>query len=158
MPTLWEFTQEGAQMIALGRPRRGNSRRGRTSSVTSEMLQIPRCPVALVPHNTAARARASRAAIVVGFDRQPASQSAIAMAFDEAARRASELVAVHAVPRPDPSCETHARSNTANRDAEYALTHELAYWQLRYPNVAVFRLVTPHDPVQAFSATRGVPD
>ncbi len=78
------------------------------------------------------------------------------MAFDEAARRTAELVAVHAVPCPDSSGETHARGNAKNREAEYALTHALAYWQLRYPNIVVRRLVTPHDPVEALlSASRG---
>jgi hypothetical protein len=55
------------------------------------------------------------------------------VAFDEAARRSAELFAVHAVPCSDSSGETHARGNAKNREAEYALTHALAYWQLRYP-------------------------
>ena len=149
VPTLWEFTQQGAQMVALGRHSRGNTLRARMSSVTSEMLQTARCPVAVVPQNTVSRVRASRAPVVVGIDRQPACQLAIAVAFDEAARRTAELLAVHAVPCSDSSGETHARGMAKNREAEYALTHALAYWQLRYPNVVVRRLITPHDPVQA---------
>jgi nucleotide-binding universal stress UspA family protein len=149
VPTLWEFTQQGPQMIALGRHSRGNILRARMSSVTNEMLQTARCPVAVVPQNADSRVRARRAPVVVGIDRQPACQLAIAVAFDEAARRSAELVAVHAVPCSDSSGETHARGNAKNREAEYALTHALADWQLRYPNIVVRRLVTPHDPVQA---------
>ena len=43
------------------------------------------------------------------------------MAFDEAARRTAELVAVHAVPCPDSSAETDTRGNAKDREAEYAL-------------------------------------
>ena len=149
VPTLWEFTQQGAQMIALGRHSRGNTVRAKVSSVTSEMVQTARCPVVVVPHNRASRVRVNRAQVVVGVDRQPASQLAVAVAFDEAARRTAELVAVHAVPCLDSSGETHARGNAENREAEYALTNALAYWQLRYPDVVVRRSVTPHDPVEA---------
>jgi hypothetical protein len=56
---------------------------------------------------------------------------------------------LRSVPGTDSSGETDARGNAKNREAEYALTHALAYWQLRYPNVVVRRLVTPRDPVAA---------
>jgi nucleotide-binding universal stress UspA family protein len=149
VPTLWEFTQQGALMIALGRNNRGTALRAGSCSVASEMLQTARCPVALVPHDAVSRVQENGAQVVVGVDRQPASQLAIAAAFDEAARRTAELVAIHAVPCTGSSGETHARGNAKNREAEYALTHALAYWQLRYPNVVVRRLVTPRDPVEA---------
>lgn len=133
-------------MIALGQHGRGNAVRAGLSSVTSEILQAARCPVAVVPHNPDAWVRPNRAPVVVGVDRQPACQLAIAVAFDEAMRRTAELVAVHAIPCPDSSGVIHAAES---REAEYVLTHALAYWQLRYPSVVVRRLVTPRDPVQA---------
>jgi len=86
VPMLWEFTRHGAHMIVLGQHRQDSSRRAPLRSVTSELLQTAQCPVAVVPHRAVAPARASQAPIVVGIDRQPA-QLAIAMAFDEAARR-----------------------------------------------------------------------
>jgi nucleotide-binding universal stress UspA family protein len=50
MPTLWEFTQEGAQMIVLGRHGRDETRGAGLGSVTDGMLRMARCPVTVVPH------------------------------------------------------------------------------------------------------------
>jgi hypothetical protein len=44
------------------------------------------------------------APVVVGIDGSPASESATAIAFDEASRRDAELVAVHAWSSPVSSC------------------------------------------------------
>jgi nucleotide-binding universal stress UspA family protein len=76
VPTLWEFTQQGAQMIALGQNSRGNAVRAGLSSVTSEMLQTARCPVAVVPHIAVSRLSAHRAPVVLGVDPAPACQLA----------------------------------------------------------------------------------
>jgi nucleotide-binding universal stress UspA family protein len=147
MPTLWEFTQEGAQMIVLGRHGRGKTRGPALGSVTDEMLQTARCPVTVVPHEPASQTQAGRAAVVVGVNTSPASQLAIALAFDEAARRKAQLVAVHAV---TPAHRSAASGSTAvNLEAEYVWAHALADWQLRSPNVDVRSLVTLDDPVQA---------
>lgn len=147
VPTLWEFTQEGARMIVLGRHSRGNSRRAALGSVTDEMLQTARCPVTVVPHEPVSQTQAGPAAVVVGINASPASQLAIAVAFDEAARRKTLLVAVHAV-TPTHLWSTSGK-NAVTREAEYVCTHALADWQLRYPNVDVRRVVTRDDPVQA---------
>jgi len=147
VPTLWEFTQEGARMIVLGRRSRGNSRRAALGSVTDEMLQTARCPVTVVPHEPGSQTQAGPAAVVVGVNASPASQLAIDVAFDEAARRQTQLVAVHAVTPTHPS--STSGNNAVNREAEFVCTQPLADWQLRYPNVDVRRVVTRDDPVQA---------
>lgn len=147
MPTLWEFTQEGAQMIVLGRHGRDKTRGGRLGSVTDEMLRTARCPVTVVPHQPVSQTHAGRAPVVVGVTASPAGQIAIAVAFDEAARRKTQLVAVHAVAPAHGSAASG--SNVVNLGAEYVWAHALADWQLRTPNVDVRRLVTPDDPVQS---------
>jgi nucleotide-binding universal stress UspA family protein len=146
MPALWEFTQEGAQMIVLGRHGRGETREAGLGSVTDEMLQTARCPVTVVPHEPVSPTQAGRAPVVVGVNTSPASQLAIAVAFDEAARRKTQLVAVHAVA---PAYRSAASGSNAVLGAEYVWAHALADWQLRSPNVDVRCLVTPDDPVHA---------
>ena len=147
VPTLWEFTQEGARMIVLGRHGRGKTRLAALGAVTDEMLQTARCPVTVVPHEPVSPTQANRAAVVVGVNTSPASQLAIAIAFDEAAQRKTQLVAVHAVTPARQS--TTSGSNAVSVDAEYVWAHALADWQLRYPDIDVRRLVTREDPVQA---------
>ena len=147
MPTLWEFTQEGAQMIVLGRHGRGKPRGGRLGSVTDEMLRTARCPVTVVPPEPVSQTEAGRAPVVVGVNASSASQIAIAVAFDEAARRNTQLVAVQAVAPAHGSAASG--SDAVNLGAEYVWAYALATWQLRFPNVDVRRFVTPDDPVRA---------
>jgi nucleotide-binding universal stress UspA family protein len=147
VPTLWEFTQEGAQMIVLGRHGRGETGGAGLGSVTDGMLRTARCPVAVVPHERVWRPQADRSPVVVGVNTSPASELAVAVAFDEAARRETQLVAVHAVAPAHPSAASG--SDAANLWAECVWAHALARWQLRSPNVDVRSVVTPDDPVQA---------
>jgi nucleotide-binding universal stress UspA family protein len=149
VPTLWGFTQEGAQMIVLGQRSESETHRGRLGSVAVGMLQTARCPVAIVHDDPASRLQASRSPVVVGVDSSPTGELATAIAFDEAARRAAELVAVHAIRREGASADAHARGDAMHRDADNGLAHALADWQARYPDVTVRRLVTPGDPAQA---------
>ncbi|MDT7760960.1 MAG: hypothetical protein QOC63_380 [Mycobacterium sp.] len=147
MPTLWEFTQEGAEMIVLGRHGRGETGGARLGSVTDGMLRTARCPVAVVPHKPVCQSQADRSPVVVGVNPSAASQLAIAVAFDEAARRETQLVAVHALGSADGSVATG--SDAANLWAECVWAHALAGWQLRSPNVDARSVVAPDGPVQA---------
>ena len=147
VPTLWEFTREGARMIVLGRPCRGKTRRPALGSVTDEMLRLARCPVTVVPHEPLTQTQAGGAPVVVGVNTSAASELAVAVAFDEAAQRNTQLVAVHAVA---PAHRSVTRGgNAVNLEAEYLWARALADWQLRNPSVNVRRVVTPDDPVQA---------
>jgi nucleotide-binding universal stress UspA family protein len=79
----------------------------------------------------------------------------MAMAFDEAARRTAELIAVHAVPRPASPGAAEPPTKPNNRIAAHALADVLAIWQLRYPDVVVHQTVTNRDPVQALLSLTG---
>jgi nucleotide-binding universal stress UspA family protein len=149
VPTLWEFTQEGAQMIVLGCRSRNGACRASLGSVAEAVLQIARCPVTVVHHDRVSRVQDSRAPVVVGVDSSPACELATAIAFDEASRRAVELVAVHATNHPDVSVNVRDRSDAWHLEAEYVLAHALAGWQVRYPDVTVRRIITADNPVQA---------
>ena len=81
-----------AHMVVLGS--RGMTPLGRLllGSVSSGVLHHAHCPVAVLHDDPAD----SGGPVVVGVDGSPASDAAVALAFDEASRRAVELVALHA--------------------------------------------------------------
>lgn len=94
--------------------------------------------------------------VVVGVDGSPLSEAAVAFAFDEAALRRSELVAVHAW--HDPALDTRRLEPLlidpgTLADQERALLAErLAGWIERYPDVRVRQVLAPRRPVPGLLA------
>jgi nucleotide-binding universal stress UspA family protein len=83
---------------------------------------------------------------LVGIDGSPASESATAIAFDEASRRGVELVAVHAWSDNTGYELPGIEWSELEEQAEEALGERLAGWQERYPDVAVRRVVVLDRP------------
>ena len=83
-----------AQLIVVGSRGMGALGRLVLGSVSNALVQHARCPVAVI-HDDAGLAN-DNAPILVGVDGSPASEAAIALAFDEASRRRVQLVALHA--------------------------------------------------------------
>ena len=102
VPTLSGFSHKGSQMIVVGRRGRGGIHRALLGSVSSGVLHNAHGPVAVV-HDHASADPPSAAPVVVGVDGPPASESAIAIAFDEASRRGVDVVAVHGFEHADTS-------------------------------------------------------
>lgn len=136
VPTLSGFSHKGLQMIVVGRRGRGGIHRALLGSVSSGVLHNAHGPVAVV-HDHASADPPSAAPVVVGVDGPPASESAIAVAFDEASRRGVDVVAVHGFEHADTSM------------AGALLERKLAGWQERYPDVAVHRVITRDHPADA---------
>lgn len=136
VPTLSGFSHKGSQMIVVGRRGRGGIHRALLGSVSSGVLHNAHGPVAVV-HDHASADPPSAAPVVVGVDGPPASESAIAVAFDEASRRGVDVVAVHGFEHADTSM------------AGALLERKLAGWQERYPDVAVHRVITRDHPADA---------
>ena len=88
----------------------------------------------------------NQAPVLVGIDCSPASESATAVAFDEASRRGVELTALHAwsdvAVYQIPWLEWRS-------EAERGLAEYLAGWQERYPDVKVQRVVVLDHPGRA---------
>jgi nucleotide-binding universal stress UspA family protein len=136
VPILSSFARAQSHMIVVGRRRRGGIHRTLLGSVSRAVLRAAPCPVTIVHHHIAS-ARPSRAPIVVGVDSSAASTRATAIAFDEASRRAANVVAVHAV---DGSHRSQAR---------LLLTQTLAGFEQRYPDVDVRHVTVGAHPADA---------
>jgi nucleotide-binding universal stress UspA family protein len=136
VPILSSFTPAESHMIVVGRRRRGGIHRTLLGSVSSAMLHAAQCPVTVV-HDHIASARPSGAPIVVGVDCSAASTRATAIAFDEASRRAANVVAVHAIDGPHTS------------QAQELLTHTLSGFEQRHPDVGVRRVIVGAQPADA---------
>ena len=121
-------------MVVVGRRGRSGLRRALLGSVSSAVVHTARYPVAVVHHHVSP-VQSGRAPIVVGIDGSPASESAIAIAFDEASRRTSDIVAAHSFDHADPS------------EAAELLGQTLTDWRARYPDVTVRGLIARDHPV-----------
>lgn len=114
-----------SRMVVVGRGCQGTVESHLLGSVAEGLTDHGVCPVAVIPSELSEAYR--HAPILLGVDDSPASESAIAIAFDEASRRRAPLTAIHA-----------SRSR-AVRDATpgTVLSEQLAGWRERYPDVVL---------------------
>ncbi len=140
--TLIELS-ERAKMIVVGSRGHGALRRGLLGSVSSGLVYGARCPVAVI-HDHATPA--ADAPVVVGIDGSQSSELATRIAFEEAAERQVELVAVHAWSDVDlrevPDVDWGA---VAERKVKL-LEKRLSGWCERYGDVKVRRVVVRDQP------------
>lgn len=140
VPSLVDLSK-GADMVVVGCRGQGPIGRRLLGSVSSGLLHHARCPVAVIHNESRAIPASEHGPVLVGIDGSPASETATAIAFDEASRRGVRLQALHVwgdwsnvgLPGFDVS--------RAAAQAELALAERLAGWQERYPDVAVDRIL-----------------
>ncbi|MFC9964552.1 universal stress protein [Nocardia ignorata] len=132
---------ESARLLVVGSRGLGAFRRTLLGSVSTSIARHAGCPVAVIPESTAP----ADGAVVVGVDGSACSTDAVAIAFDEAARRNTGLIAVNAWSE---FYRYEARS-TMQTEAEAVLAESIAGFAEKYPDVQVQRVVVEERAAKA---------
>lgn len=150
VPSLVDMSKD-ADLVVVGCRGLGTVQGLLLGSVSSGLIHHAHGPVAVIHDEDPLADRRASAPVAVGVDGSPASESALAIAFDEASRRHVGLVAVHAW--ADRSYEVPGLDwNDFHVEAEEILAERLAGWSDRYPDVTVERVVAENRPAQQLLA------
>ena len=134
-----------AQLLVLGDRGLGEVAGLVLGSVAVSLAARGACPVVVVRGERAG----ADGPVVVGVDGSPVSEAALAFAFDAAAARGVDLVAVHAW---SPTAIAEELASLVEWDASVesaVLAERLAGWGQKYPQVAVRRTVVRDGAVRA---------
>jgi nucleotide-binding universal stress UspA family protein len=149
VPMLRSFSEQAA-LLVLGSRGLGGFTGLLAGSVTVALTAHAHCPVAVIRDEPPAEGP-----VVVGVDGSPASEAAIGFAFEEAAFRGGELVAVLAWTDavfpvgPDGIQYPMIDWTPLAEQAEELLGERLAGWTEKYPEVVVRRRIERDRPAQA---------
>ena len=94
VPTLVDMSKD-ADLVVVGCRGLGGVQNLLLGSVSSALVHHARCPVAVIHDEDPLMPDFANAPVAVGIDGSPASELAVAIAFEEASRRGVDLVAVH---------------------------------------------------------------
>ncbi|OBH60288.1 universal stress protein [Mycobacterium sp. E2479] len=134
-----------ASMVVVGSQGFGAMGRLLLGSVTAGLLHHAHCPVAVI-HSNAAVTPAANAPVLVGTDGSPASEAAIALAFDEASRRGVGLIALHAWSDVGIFPMLGMDWRDSELQGQEILAERLAGWNEQYPDVHVKRVIVCDKP------------
>lgn len=136
-----------AWMIVAGSQGLGALGRLLLGSVTTSLVHHAHCPVAVI-HSDHSETHDAGAPVLVGIDGSPGSDSATALAFEEASRRGVELVALHAW--SDVGVFPILRMDWRDRESrgQEVLDKRLAGWEDQFPNVRVKPLLVCDKPAR----------
>jgi nucleotide-binding universal stress UspA family protein len=147
VPALVDVSKD-AEMVVLGcHGLAGQHRRG-LGSVSTGLLHHSHCAVAIVHDERASSPKSTRLPVLLGVDGSRVSELATAIAFDEAASRGVDLVALHVWSDADMSTVFGIDASAVQSAAEKTLAESLAGWQERYPDVAIQRRVEFEHPAR----------
>ncbi|WP_431955833.1 universal stress protein [Nocardia lijiangensis] len=130
-----------ARLLVVGTHGHGAFGRILLGSVSTALARHANGPVAVIPET---ERDIWQGPVVVGVDGSPCSAQAVAMAFEEAGQRGTELIAVHTWSEFY-RYESRAEMQT---EAEALLAESLAGYVEKYPDVPVTRLVTEDRPAR----------
>jgi nucleotide-binding universal stress UspA family protein len=153
VPTLIKESGD-ARLIVLGSRGLGGFTGILAGSTAVALAAHGHCPVAVIRGRTPGAGPPSGGPVVAGVDGSPTSDSALAVAFDEASWRGADLVAVHTwLEFSSDNAYAYARQFLVDWDAietreREVLAERLAGWQEKYPDVTVRRIVTRDRPVR----------
>lgn len=143
-PTLIDASKD-ARMIVAGSTGLGAIGRLLLGSVSTSLTHHAHGPVAIVHTG---QDFAHDAPVVVGIDGSPASETATALAFDEASRRRVQLVALHAWSDVGVFPILGMDWREYEQQGHEILAERLAGWQEQYPDVPVQRRVVCDQPAR----------
>lgn len=116
-------------------------------AVSRTLLHHARCPVVVAKEGVVRKSDRSLP-VLLGIDGSPASEAAIAFAFDEASRRGVDLIALHAwsdvAVFPLLGMDWHKYE----QEGHEILAERLAGWQEKYPDVHVSRRIVCDRPAR----------
>jgi nucleotide-binding universal stress UspA family protein len=136
-----------AQMVVIGRRGRTGRHSHVLGSVSAGLIHHAHCPVAVINDEGLSSQHSDGLPVLVGIDGSQASESALAIAFDEASWRGVDLVVLRVLWDADPSffgMEWSALQSTA----EDTLAASLTDWKGRYPEVNVQAVVEFEHPAR----------
>jgi nucleotide-binding universal stress UspA family protein len=142
-----------AQVLVLGDRGLGGLSGLILGSVAVSVAAHGPCPVVIVrgDHVGTGAVSGRQGPVVVGIDGSPVSEAAIAFAFEEAAMRGADLVAVHAwsATAIDEALAPFMNWDVVGVEEDAVLAERLAGWGQKYPQVAVRRWVVRDGAVRA---------
>ncbi|OZD56028.1 universal stress protein [Rhodococcus sp. 06-1460-1B] len=132
-----------ARMLVLGSRRKGTVARAVLGSVSTDVATHARCPIAVVPQSfTGTEAESDTAPTVVGVDCSSNDDAVLDVAFDQASRLGTSLLAVHAYESLQPrtgfarSIDLGPRMRGDSAPQRW-IDHLVASWSEKYPDVEV---------------------
>lgn len=135
-----------AGMIVVGSRGRGAVARTILGSVSTAVMHRAECPVAVIHDEEAPPDPA--APVLLGFDGSTASDPAVELAFEEAALRKVDVVALHSWWSPGAFEMPGFDWETLRPEVDREVSRQLTGWQQRYHDVRVERIVVPDRPAQ----------
>jgi nucleotide-binding universal stress UspA family protein len=148
LPTLVELSK-GAELLVVGNYGRGALARSVLGSVSTGLVRHAHCPVAVIRAEHMQMPHLARRPVLLGIDGSPAAERAAEIAFNEAARRRVDLLAVHAWNDTELFEVPGLDWSAVRAEEERLLAQGLAGWQERYPDVAVSRRLVADKPARA---------
>jgi nucleotide-binding universal stress UspA family protein len=134
-----------ADMVVVGGTEHRLTSPALWQSIGIDLAHHAGCPVAVVRGE--ARIGLSALPVVVGIDGSPASESAVAVAFDEAASLGVDLVALCVV-SANTTIELAGATLAPDTSGQEILAERLSGWAELYPDVVVRPLVAWGDPAR----------
>ncbi|MFI5615466.1 universal stress protein [Amycolatopsis sp. NPDC051903] len=146
-----------AGLLVLGTPELRPLGRILLGSVSVALAARAECPVAFIRPHAGEEAPPTGGPVVVGVDAIPASEEAIALAFEEASWRRAPLIAVHCRRGAflSGAFEEGGRTGETRRIEAHErelLAQRLTGWHEKYPEVEVERVVVKARPAEGLLA------
>ena len=146
VPALVQLSRD-AQLVVVGSRGKGMLARTVLGSVSMGLVHHARSPVAVIRDTDRPAEDLGDQPILLGFDGSRATESATALAFDEASRRGVALVALHAW-WGSGAFEFALDWDDLRSEVEDTMAKQLAEWRERYPDVPVRQIVVRDQPAR----------